>query len=457
MPTDRQLTQAPGYAENALLVIEGDELAFKDPTTLLVSTAQTIELGKKQNLIFFPDETLPPNCNLGDRGITPLGKIYNATDTDTWERDLTAPDTGTIGGDILRVKVDNSGLEFVQPTSLPIVGTAGAGGVTAKQLVKTANDGSIVPLTGTEGSIGIAANTAAANAKVEIRTFGLATAVAEGATVAGNYLISGTTDPSRVKDSGQTSLSNIASTLRVVGKALETKLDGQDVNVFLIGANRFGAQAGTSNLLTSRTFFEDFVIFAGSAAVGAGWNRLTLGSSGSFSIKASEPGHIGIVDSLTAAAANSGNILTTGGNVNNSYTWKIDSMIGSTTTFQFKVVDTTLHKIFIGFRDALTNENATNGVFFRNDSKAGAANWFAVCKSGGTETAVDLGVGLSGGWREVSIKINSVNSVTFTFDGGTPVTITTNVPSVVMAIVFISITGEAAGKHFYADNCYFRF
>jgi hypothetical protein len=117
--------------------------------------------------------------------------------------------------------------------------TAGSGGVTANTLCKLATDGSVVPIAGTEGILGICQNTAAAGAAVKVAIAGTATCIAEGTIQSNHYVVAGSVNPERCRDSGQTLRSAMALSLNIAGKAACTTgtcaADGQPVTVNLLG------------------------------------------------------------------------------------------------------------------------------------------------------------------------------------------------------------------------------
>jgi hypothetical protein len=149
------------------------------------------------------------------------------------------------------VKGNDSRLSDARPSVVLV--TVGTGDVAANSLVKYAADGTVIAVTGTEGILGVATSTASAGATASVRTVGAAACVAEGTIVAGNYLIAGTTDPTRCKDSGATLLSAVPISTRIVGKANAAASNGATFSVSLIGPYRFGAQVAESDVTNLTT------------------------------------------------------------------------------------------------------------------------------------------------------------------------------------------------------------
>ncbi len=104
----------------------------------------------------------------------------------------------------------------------------------------------------------------------------------------------------------------------------------------------------------------------------------------------------------------------------------------------------------LGFLDSAISLTPTNGVFFRAN---GTANWFAVCRSGGVETAVDTGQALDDVMRKFETRQNGQNVVTFLIDDAVVATIQTNIPAAELMLrlaIFDSGAGTA-GANDYMD------
>ena len=156
--------------------------------------------------------------------------------------------------------------------------TAGTGGVTANSLCKLAGDGTVMPASG-DGVLGICTNAAAGGSAVSVALFGPAACTAEGTVQQNHYVIAGSVNASRCKDSGQTSLGAIAQNTFVAGRAIcgtpTCATDGQPFTIDVAGPARMGALAtgGGAYLVSANSVPQD-----GCAAFSGG----NLGSTGSL-------------------------------------------------------------------------------------------------------------------------------------------------------------------------------
>lgn len=82
--------------------------------------------------------------------------------------------------------------------------------------------------------------------------------------------------------------------------------------------------------------------------------------------------------------------------------------------------------VLVGYVDGGATVTPTNGVFWR---RVAAGNWFAVCRAGGVETAIDTSQAADDTWRKFEIKFHGSDEVEFLIDGVLITTIQTNVPS----------------------------
>lgn len=121
--------------------------------------------------------------------------------------------------------------------------TAGTGGVTANTLVKFSGATCVALAASTDGIVGIARFSASAGVSADIVTTGSATCVAEGSITAGNWLIAGTTTPSRCKDSGQSAMRALALSVPTAGVAAANGTDGNNVSVWVTGVHRVGGKS----------------------------------------------------------------------------------------------------------------------------------------------------------------------------------------------------------------------
>jgi hypothetical protein len=88
----------------------------------------------------------------------------------------------------------------------------------------------------------------------------------------------------------------------------------------------------------------------------------------------------------------------------------------------------------IGWVATTGGPTPANGVWFRADGTA-AANWFAVCRAGGVETAVDTGQAPDNTWRKFEIRQVGTDVVTFLIDDVVVATIQTDIPAADLILV----------------------
>ncbi len=138
---------------------------------------------------------------------------------------------------------------------------AGTGGTIAHGLVKWATDGTCVNVVGTEGILGISETAQSAAASVVVDIIGPSTCLSEGSITAGDFLIAGVTTPTSCKDSGQSSMANLPSTSRLVGKATASVSTGNPVG---------------ENLITPYTPGDQMLALTGDATAAAGSGATTV-------------------------------------------------------------------------------------------------------------------------------------------------------------------------------------
>lgn len=86
-----------------------------------------------------------------------------------------------------------------------------------------------------------------------------------------------------------------------------------------------------------------------------------------------------------------------------------------------------------------------NGVFFRSDGDGASTNWFAVCRAGGVETAVNTGQALDNTWHDFKIRQAGTSAVQFLIDGVIVATIVTDIPNDQTVFLNISAFDDGAG------------
>jgi hypothetical protein len=115
--------------------------------------------------------------------------------------------------------------------------------------------GKLAPLSGTEAIYGVAPFGCAANAtSCEVAVAGQVMVATEGAVAADHYLIAGSGDASLGKDSGQTVLPSLCSTVHTGGRALAAAAAGVLAPVQLLAGGAHGMQlCGRDLPLQNRT------------------------------------------------------------------------------------------------------------------------------------------------------------------------------------------------------------
>ncbi len=109
----------------------------------------------------------------------------------------------------------------------------------------------------------------------------------------------------------------------------------------------------------------------------------------------------------------------------------------------------------IGFVDGRNSLTPTEGVYFRSN---GTANWFAVTRSGGVETATDTAQALTNVYKRFEIQWRSNASVTFLIGDVVVANHITNIPNDQneFAVVDIFDSGVAPVSQAYMDIDLFR-
>lgn len=165
-------------------------------------------------------------------------------------------------------------------------------------------------------------------------------------------------------------------------------------------------------------------------------------SEGTFAVVA---GIGGIIQYTSGAVA--GNR----GRLNQSIT---QSPIDPTKDVLFIMKSNTLQTVqvnhFVGMFSALPTAASPpvqpdDGIYFRRLDAVAVANWFAVCRKAGVETAVDLEVAGDANAHDFNIIVKNAK-VQFFIDGKLKTTIETNVPVVALAGGNVWVTREAVAK-----------
>lgn len=130
-------------------------------------------------------------------------------------------------------------------------------------------------------------------------------------------------------------------------------------------------------------------------------------------------GHPGVINVATSSASASTAAVYTFG----AFMDPVDSF---SSWFIASPGDVTNGQYWFGWKDSGAATDPSNGMYFRYTT----GNWFAVCRNGGVETAVDTGVTpVAGSWYTFRIRRVDSGTIGFSINGGTEKTITTNIPS----------------------------
>lgn len=106
----------------------------------------------------------------------------------------------------------------------------------------------------------------------------------------------------------------------------------------------------------------------------------------------------------------------------------------------------------IGLADGVMSSDPTNGIFFRRADVASAANWFAVTRAAGVETATNTTI--TGNTLELLLEIEvvSASSVKFYLGGNLVATHSANIPTANLHIGRLNVTNtEAVNKELRCD------
>lgn len=98
----------------------------------------------------------------------------------------------------------------------------------------------------------------------------------------------------------------------------------------------------------------------------------------------------------------------------------------------------------------------TDGIYFEYDRATHGANWHAICRSNGTETATDTSTAVTTNLVNLKAIVNAGGtSVEFFIDGTSVATITTNIPTGTSRIMsslaaqFVKTAGTSTRRVYY--------
>lgn len=107
-----------------------------------------------------------------------------------------------------------------------------------------------------------------------------------------------------------------------------------------------------------------------------------------------------------------------------------------------------------GLMDAPTSFPPTDGIYL--EKLFADTNYFAVCRSGGTQTRTDTGIAATQGtWRHVTIRRHNADTISFDFgekvNNNSTVRITTNIPTAQLQVGYSIQNNAAASKQIWVD------
>ena len=171
--------------------------------------------------------------------------------------------------------------------------------------------------------------------------------------------------------------------------------------------------------------------------------------SGAITLRPGEAGHPGIVRSTTASSISSTSMIflrTT----SNPFIHPDDFFDMTVVLRPGQSDSTTDYKIGL-FADS----GPTYGIYL--ERLAADTNWFGVCKSnsgGNPQTRSDTSTAISAAWTRLRVRRTNSSTIAFSVDGGTEVTVATNVPTLTLNPFVWLKTTSAASKTLDIDLFY---
>lgn len=185
--------------------------------------------------------------------------------------------------------------------------------------------------------------------------------------------------------------------------------------------------------------YDDFV--SGSTTNGTvgkwGWIVTATTVDGAVSGEADHPGVIKLTPSSGGAYGYIRSAQSGTGPIHSSsmfdVTWRVKPL---------EVLSTTTARVGLG-ADSGQNPPAS-GIYFEKVTTD--TNWFAVTRSGGTQTRTDTGVAYTAAWTKLEFYRKDASTIGFRVNGGTEITHTANIPSVALTS-FAASKGEVSLMH----------
>jgi hypothetical protein len=129
------------------------------------------------------------------------------------------------------------------------------------------------------------------------------------------------------------------------------------------------------------------------------------------------------------------------------------NVAGTYAEFIFKVSAITNVRLFVGLANDAT-VYPTRGVYLELDTDSSDTNWMCVCRNSSVSTRTSSGVAAGTDWVRVRLSVTTNNQWSFSVNGGSATTITTNVPtSTFLMPVFHCEPRSNSARTLSADFC----
>lgn len=178
------------------------------------------------------------------------------------------------------------------------------------------------------------------------------------------------------------------------------------------------------------------------------WSLFTAGGASGVQPNSAlvDSNHMGVAQFVVGGAGGNfanlalGSLIKLGGGILNiEMLIRIEALATVTNDYSFR----------LGLGDSQSAADNTNGVYFEY-TRGTNTNWLAKTANGGTRTSTSTGVAVaSGAWIKLNISINAAaSSITFSINGSSVATITTNIPTTnaVAPMVQLSRTAGTPGN-----------
>lgn len=341
---------------------------------------------------------------------------------------------------------DSSNIKRVTDITSVLTATVGVGGVTVNTPVKYLS-GTVVAVTGTEGTLGIAEATVAQGGTVVVDLIGASHCIASGSITATNYV--GPTTGGKCIDLGQSARSSIPTSTNLLGKAGANYTDGQLVSVDLVhpyatGASGVSAGCGVTmtgsvlswnpaDMKNCQGLWEPFWGWPGTNTThGSIWPQINQNNTGTWVVTTgccadpttytnSQSSHMGVVKFSAPASLNPQTSVVP------NYFSGLFSVFATATEWTyadlFLASDVTNGRTWTGWsnNNLGTHPTGNSGIYWRFDPTVDTHAMGVICNLG-TCSTVDFGAAPSaGGWNAVIIQRQSTGlsspKITMTWNG----------------------------------------